>query len=289
MLNGGGGVELDVTVTRLADDDFLVVAPTAAQAKTFYWLRRHAPEAVVTDVTSGLGVLAVTGPRSRELLAGLTDADLADASFPFATARRIDVGWASVLALRVSFTGELGWELYAPVESLATLYDQLVSAGDGHGLRLAGYRALDSLRAEKGFRHWGADVGPADTPSEAGLGFTVAPDKEPAFLGAEALRAKQDEPLSRRLVHVKLEDPEPLLYHGESVVLDGAVVGRVTSGAYGHTLGAAVGLALIEAAPDDAARIVASGEVAVDVAGVRVPATLSDKAFYDPDGERMRG
>ena len=288
MLNGGGGIELDATVTRLAHDDFLVVAPTAAQAKTFHWLRRHAPEAVVTDVTSGLGVLSVTGPRSRELLAGLTDADLGDASFPFATARRIDVGWASVLALRMSFTGELGWELYTPVESLATLYDQVVSAGEAYGLHLAGYRALDSLRAEKGFRHWGADMGPADTPLEAGLGFTVALDKEPAFLGTEALRRRRDEPLSRRLVHVRLDDPDPLLYHGESVVLDRVVVGRVTSGAYGHTLGAAVGLAFVEAAPDEASRIVSSGHVAVDVAGVRVPTTLSERAFYDPDGERMR-
>ena len=153
------------------------------------------------------------------------------------------MGWATVLALRVSFTGELGWELYAPVESLPVLYDQLLGAGAEHGLRHAGYHALDGLRAEKGFVHWGADAGPADTPSEAGLGAVVAPDKPGGFIGREALQAAG--PPRRRLVPILLADPEPLLYHGESVLQDGRVVGRVTSGAYGHTLGAAVGLAAI--------------------------------------------
>ena len=248
MLNGRGGTELDATVTRLADDLFLVVAPTAAQAKTFHWLRRYGdPAAVVTDVTSGLGTLAVTGPRSRELLALLTGADLSDAAFPFATAQEIDVGWATALALRISFAGELGWELYAPVESLATLYDQLLEAGAGLGLRHAGYHALDSLRAEKGYRHWGADMGPTDTPFEAGLGSTVAMDKPGGFIGREALVVLATDPPRRRLAHVLLAEPEPQLYHGESVVHDGRIVGRVTSGAFGHTLGAAVGLAAIEA------------------------------------------
>ena len=290
MLNGRGGTELDATVTRLADDLFLVVAPTAAQAKTFHWLRRYGdPAAVVTDVTSGLGTLAVTGPRSRELLALLTGADLSDAAFPFATAQEIDVGWATALALRISFAGELGWELYAPVESLAALYDQLLEAGAGLGLRHAGYHALDSLRAEKGYRHWGADMGPTDTPFEAGIGSTVAMEKPGGFIGREALVVLATDPPRRRLAHVLLAEHEPQLYHGESVVHDGRIVGRITSGAFGHTLGAAVGLAAIEGESAVADHIVAAGDVEIEIAGERVPARLGARPFYDPDGARLRG
>jgi 4-methylaminobutanoate oxidase (formaldehyde-forming) len=290
MLNHRGGTELDATVTRLADDAFFVVASAAAQAKAYHWLRRNDDHAaVVTDVTSGLGVLAVTGPGSRELLGRLTDADLQDAAFPFAHARVVDVGWATALALRISFAGELGWELYVPVESLGTLYDQLIEAGADHGLRHAGYHALDGLRSEKGFVHWGADVGPADTPFEAGLGGTVALDKPGGFIGREALLSRAAEPQRRRLVHVLLADPEPLVYHGESVFHDGALVGRVTSGAYGHTLGAAVGLASLEGEPAALDEIVAAGDVEVEIAGKRVPARLSARPFYDPDGARLRG
>jgi len=288
MLNARGGVELDATVTRLAGDAFLVVTSAAAQHRAFQWLRRHAGAgAVVSDVTSGLGVLSVTGPRARDLLAGLTEADLSPTAFPFARAREIDVGWATVLALRVSFTGELGWELYAPVESLTVLYDQLIGAGAEHGLRHAGYHALDGLRAEKGFVHWGADAGPADTPSETGLETVVAPDKPGGFIGREALQAAG--PPRRRLVPLLLDDPEPLLYHGESVLRDGRVVGRVTSGAYGHTLGAAVGLAAIAGEPGAVDDIVTGGAVEVEIAGERAPARLSARAFYDPDGLRLRG
>ena len=231
-------------------------------------------------------MLSVTGPRSRDLLEGLTEADLSDAAFPFARAREIDVGRATALALRISFAGELGWELYAPVESLPVLYDQLVAAGAEHGLRHAGYHALDGLRAEKGFVHWGADAGPADTPAEAGLGVVVAMDKPGGFVGREALAAAG--PPRRRLVPVLLADPDPLLYHGETVLQDGRVVGRVTSGAYGHTLGAAVGLAAIEGEPAVVDAVVARGDVEVEIAGERAPARLSARAFYDPDGRRLR-
>ena len=247
-LNVRGGVELEGTVTRLGEDAFLFVTSAVAQTRAFHWLRRHGePGAVVTDVTSGLGVLSVTGPRSRELLAGLTDADLERRAFPFAQAREIDVGWATVLALRISFAGELGWELYAPAESLPVLYDQLVAAGAELGLRHAGYFALDGLRAEKGYVHWGADVGPADTPLEAGLELHGR-DGQARRLHRPRGAARRPAP-RRRLVPLLLADPEPLLYHGESVLQDGRIVGRVTSGAYGHTLGAAVGLAAIDGEP----------------------------------------
>ena len=288
MLNPRGGVELDATVTRLAADAFLVVTSAAAQTKALYWLRRHSDhDAVVADATSGLGVLSVTGPRSRDLLQSLTEADLDDAAFPFARARSIDLGPAPVLALRISFAGELGWELYAPAESLPALYDRVVAAGAEHGLRHAGYHALDGLRAEKGFIHWGADAGPADTPAEAGLGATVAMDKPGGFVGREALAAAG--PPRRRLVPILLADPGPLLYHGETLLQDGRLVGRVTSGAYGHTLGAAVGLAAVEGEPAAVDAIVARGDVEVEIAGERAPARLSARAFYDPDGRRLRG
>jgi 4-methylaminobutanoate oxidase (formaldehyde-forming) len=290
LLNHKGGVEDDLTVTRLDEHSFLLVTAAAAQTKVFHWLRRHVDgSATVTDVTSGFGVLAVMGPRSRELLTRLTDARLDDASFPFATAQPIDVGWATALAVRVSFVGELGWELYAPIESLSSLYDELVATGADLDLRHAGYHALDSLRSEKGFRHWGFDMGPTDTPFEAGLGFTVAPDKATPFIGQEALRTLSREPLRRRLVHVKLEDPEPLLFHGESLLRAGRIVGRVTSGAYGHTVGAAVGLAFVDGAPDELEEMASSGAVEIEIAGDRTPATVSAKPFYDPDGLRMRG
>jgi 4-methylaminobutanoate oxidase (formaldehyde-forming) len=286
LLNARGGVETDATVTRLGEGAFLLVTSATAQTRTLHWLRRNAGPAVVTDVTSGLAVLSIAGPRSRELLAGLTGSSLTDADFPFARARQIDAGWAPVLALRISFTGELGWELYAPVESAPVLYDQLVAAGRALGLRHAGYRALDGLRAEKGFVHWGADAGPADTPDEAGLSTTVAMDKPGGFIGREALAAAGPR---RRLVPLLLEDPEPLLYRGETVLQDGRVVGRVTSGAYGHTLGGAVGFVAVQGEPAEVDEVVAGGAVEVEIAARRHAARLSARPFYDPDGRRLRG
>jgi glycine cleavage system aminomethyltransferase T/glycine/D-amino acid oxidase-like deaminating enzyme len=289
MLNRQGGIELDGTVTRLADETFLVIAPTATQTKVFHWLRRHlGGRAVATDVTSGVGVLAVTGPRSRDLLSRLTDADLSGGAFPFATAQELDIGWATVLALRLSFAGELGWELHVPAESLATLYDELVAAGADLGLRHAGYHALDGLRAEKGYLAWGADIGPADTPFETGLAATVALNKATDFVGRAALAEAAGEPPRRRLVHLGLDQPEPLLHGGESLLLNGELVGRVTSGAFGHSLGVAVGLAFLEP-PDRVLPALDAGRAEVEIAAEIVPATISERPFYDPGGLRLRG
>lgn len=290
MLNHRGGIEVDLTVTRLGEDRFLVVAPTVTEVRVGHRLCRHAAQhadVTVTDSTPAWSTLAVMGPRSRDVLAGVADVDLGNAAFPFGTARWIELGRVRALALRVSFAGELGWELYVPAESAVAAYEELRAAGAAHGIRHAGYFALDTLRAEKGFRHWGADVGPADTPLETGLGFTVAWDKDVSFVGRSALEARRGQPLRRRLVHVLLDDPGPQLHHGESVVRDGRIVGRVTSGAYGHTLGAAVGLAFVE---DDAgvAPDTLRGAFEVDVAGARVPARLSLRPFYDPASSRMR-
>jgi 4-methylaminobutanoate oxidase (formaldehyde-forming) len=284
MLNARGGIEVDLTVTRLGTDEFLVIAPTVTHVRTWHWLRRHAaPDTALTDVTGSFATLAVQGPESRAVLAALTDDDLESGSFPWGTSRWIDVAGVRLLALRVSFVGELGWELYPPAESAGWVYDAILAAGADRGIRRAGYFALDTLRSEKGFRHWGADIGPVDNPLDSGLAFTVAWDKETEPIGRAALAVLRDAPRARRMVHVLLEDPEPQLYHGESVRHEGAVVGRVTSGAYGHTLGSAVGLAFVDPA------VLAAGElVEIVVAGRSILATLSAKPFYDPDGSRMR-
>jgi len=276
LCNERGGIEMDPTVTRLAEDVFLVLAPTAYQRRTEALLRTGlAGDATVTDVTSAFGVLHVAGPRSRELLGRITDEDLSDEAFPFLAARRIEAGWAQPWAFRVSYTGELGWELYVPTEFTADLYERIVTEGRGLDLRHAGSFAFDALRLERGFRSWGHDMGPLDDPYEVGLGFAVRLAKED-FVGAEALRALKDAPRDRRLVSIRLDDPAPMLWHAESVVADGRRVGHVSSGAYGSTVGGAVGLAWIHGdVPEDL-------PVTVEVRNRPVPASISSKPFYVP-------
>jgi heterotetrameric sarcosine oxidase gamma subunit len=283
LLNARGGIENDGTVTRLAEDRFLVITPTATQHRTLGWLRIHGEGMSVTiaDITSASATLAVMGPRSRELLSRLTSADLSNEGFPFFSAREIQVASAPVLAIRASFVGELGWELYVPSEFAVHVYDSVVEAGRKLGLRHAGYHALDSLRIEKAFVHVGHDVGPTDDPFSAGLGHVVELGKD--FVGAEAARRAKETPGPQRLVSLTLEDPEPVLLHGESVIADGRIVGTVMSAAYAHTIGAAVGLAMVEASLADQ-----ETTVQVDVAGEMVKATFSVHPLYDPSGARMR-
>ena len=274
MLNHLGGVEMDLTVTRLAEDRFLAVAPAIAQRAVRARLGGR-------DVTSAYATLAVMGPRSRRLLSDLTGAELSNQAFPFGTAQQIELGLGPTLAIRMSFAGELGWELYPDAAVAGSLYDAVREAGAKLGLRHAGYHALDSLRSEKGYRHWPHDMGPTETPLDAGLEFTVAYDK-PAFVGRDALLRARAAPRRRHVAYLRLLDPEPLLRHGETIVHEGRVVGRVTSAAYGHHLGAAVGLAMLDV-PGLAGTI-----VAVDIAGRRVEAELSERPFYDPDNQRLR-
>jgi glycine cleavage system aminomethyltransferase T/glycine/D-amino acid oxidase-like deaminating enzyme len=287
MLNARGGVDLDLTISRLALDRFLAVGPAISQRALIGRLRAHAGAAVVTDVTATRATLGVMGPRSRELLTRLTDARLDSDAFPFGTVRTIDVDGVPVLAIRLSFVGELGWELYPPADSAVALHDAICEAGADLGLRHAGYHALDTLRLEKGYRHWPLDVGPVDSPLDAGLGFTVSWDK-PCFIGRDAVLALRDSPRRRRMVHVRLTEPEPLLRHGETVLWNGRVAGRVTSGAYGHHLGTSVGLAALEdrellALGDD----LFAERVTVDIAGVQTTAELSRRPFFDPDNQRL--
>lgn len=281
MLNARGGIELDLTVTRLGEERFLAVGPAIGQRALHGRLAAHGDVAGVADVTTTRATLAVMGPRSRELLSRLTDAPLESEAFPFGTAQTIVIDGVPVLAIRVSFVGELGWELYPAWESAATLHAAICEAGVDLGLRHAGYHALDTLRAEKGYRHWPFDIGPTETPLHTGLGFTVGWGKGD-FTGRDALLALRGAPRRRRLAHIRLTDPEPLLRHGESVLDRGRIIGNVTSGAYGHHLGAAVGLAMIEA--ED----LPAGPVRVDIAGALAPAELSPRPFYDPDDLRLR-
>jgi 4-methylaminobutanoate oxidase (formaldehyde-forming) len=291
-LNDAGGIEADLTVTKLAEDALLVVASDTAHRHVLTHLRRHLEgrRATVTDITSGLAQLNVQGPRSREVLQTLTGTDLSNEAFPFRAAREIEIGYARVRCVRITYLGELGYELYVPTEQAVHVHDLIVEAGETFGLRHAGLKALASLRQEKGYRDWGHDIDPTDHVIEAGLGFAVALDKPGGFVGRDAVAAQLAAgPPSRRLVQVRLLDPEPLLFHAEVVHGDGRPVGYVRSASYGHTLGGAVGLAMVDLGePIDAAAI-AGTRWEVDVASRLVPATVSLRPMYDPTSERVRG
>jgi glycine cleavage system T protein len=291
-LNERGGIEADLTVTREAEDAYLIVTSCATQTRDFTWLCRNIPNearAVAIDVSSGYAVLGLMGPHSRELLATLTDADLSTAAFPFATSRIIDLGYARVRASRITYVGELGYELYIPTEFAQSVYDVIVSAGRSFGLRLAGYHALNSLRMEKAYRHWGHDISDEDTPLEAGLQFAIAWDKPGGFVGREPLNEQRAQGVRRRLVALALDRADRLLYHNEPIWRNGELVGRISSGMFGHTIGAALGLGYVAngGAPVSAEWITA-GQYEVEVAAERVPARVSLRPFYDPASERVK-
>ena len=290
-LNERGGIEADLTVTRLEKDQYLIVTAAASQGRDFYWLRDRIPpdcSAVLTDVTSGWSVLSVMGPESRALLQPLSADDLSNDAFPFGTSREIDLGYARVRATRISYVGELGWELYVPTEFAPGVFDVILEDGAAHGLHLAGYHALNSLRIEKGYRHWGHDITNEDTPLESGLGFTVKWDKAGGFIGREALDEHRNAPLKRRLVQFRLEDPEPMLYHEEPIWREGVRVGRTTSGMYGHTLGGSVGLGYVEHPEGVDHEFMASGNFELEVAGKRFAAAASLRPMYDPTGKKIK-
>ncbi len=247
-LNERGTIEADVTVTREAEDRFLVVTAAATQIRDLAWLNDHIPadaRCTATDVTSGYAVLSVMGPRSRELLQGLVDVELDNEHFPFGTSQVVDLGYARVRANRITYVGELGWELFMPTEFAAGVFDVLEDAGRPYDLRLCGYHALDSLRMEKAYRSWGHDLGTDESPLEAGLGFAVAWDKQGGFLGREALTAQREAGPAQRLLQFRLEPDAALMYHNEPIWAGDRIVGRITSGSYGHTIGAPLGLGYV--------------------------------------------
>jgi len=268
---------------------------TAVQA----WLKRNIPpdaHAFVTNVTSAYSVLNIQGPKSRDLLSRVTNADMSNEAFPFLTLQEIDIGYAPVLALRVSYVGELGWELYIPTEFSLHVFDMLVEAGkdirepqsNDIGLVFAGLQALETLRLEKAYRDYGNDVDNLDTPLEVGLSRFVDFDKPGGFIGKEALLRHREAGVKHRLVQFLLEDPEPLLYYNEIIYRDGEPVGRILAGHYGHTLGASVGLGYVENEEGVTADYVKSGTYEIQVAGVRYPAKASLRPMYDPKGTRLR-
>ena len=279
MLNPRGGVECDFTVTRLAEDRFRIVTGTAFGRHDLAWMRMHAPDTVqVEDVTSKYACLGLWGPAAREILQPLTTEEL---SFSYMRARELAVGSVPCLALRVTYVGELGWELYCPMEFGLRLWDTIWAAGREHGLVAGGYKAIDSLRLEKGYRVWGSDVTPEDTPFEAGLGFAVKLDKG-EFIGREAL-LERTEP-ERRLACLVLEDPRAVALGSEPVRVGGELVGRVTSGGYGYTVERSIAYAYLPASFAQPAV-----EVEVEIFGEWVAGSVAEEPLFDPKGERIRG
>ena len=293
FLNATGGIEADLTVTRLGTDHFLVVSAAFTLTHVEAWIRNQIPAdafCVVTDVTGAYAMLNIQGPASRALLQAVSDDDYSATGFPFATAREVRLGYQTALAIRLSYVGELGWELYVPTAFALPVYDALVAAGAAHGLSHCGYHTLNSLRMEKAYRDWSHDIGPDDSPLEAGLGFTIAWDKPGGFIGEEALRAQRAAGLPRRrLAQFLLEDPLPLLHHNEPIYRDGIRVGLVTSAMYGHTLGAAVALGYVGHADGVSDDFVLAGRYEIELADSRVAARVSLAPLYDPKGQRLRG
>jgi glycine cleavage system aminomethyltransferase T/glycine/D-amino acid oxidase-like deaminating enzyme len=290
-LNERGRLEADLTVTKLDDERYFVVVTDTMVRHAGTWMRRHIGDdqkAFVTDVTSAYGQLNVQGPRSRALLQQLTSADLSNEAFPFRTAREIDIGFARVLCVRITYLGELGYELYIPVEQATHVYERLLAAGQALGLQHAGLKALGSLRMEKGYRDYGHDIDNTDVPYEVGLGFALDLKKPGGFIGKEAVLAqKAAGPLQRRLVQVLVKDPEPLMFHAEIVRRDGVAVGYVRAASYGHTLGGAVGLAMIEPQVTVDEAYLGSGQWQVEIAGKLHPAAVSARPLYDPAMKRI--
>ncbi|MEP2891626.1 GcvT family protein [Tateyamaria sp.] len=288
FLNTRGGIEADVTITRLSETAYLVVTPAATRLADQTWLQRHVGDfnVVITDVTSGEGVLAVMGPNARKLLQAVSPADLSNDTNPFGTAQEIEIGMGLARIHRVTYVGELGWEVYISADMAGHVFETLHDAGQDMGLELCGMHMMDTCRIEKGFRHFGHDITCEDHVLEAGLGFAVKKDK-PSFIGRDAVLRKQDEGLNMRMVQFKLTDPEPLLYHNEPIVRDGQIVGYLSSGAYGHHLGAAMGLGYVPCKGEAAAEVLAS-TYEIDVAGTRVKADVSLRPMYDPKSERTK-
>jgi 4-methylaminobutanoate oxidase (formaldehyde-forming) len=268
-----------------------VVASDTAHRHVETWMRRHLDggHAFVTDVTSGYAQINVQGPRSRELLQSITTTDMSSAAFAFRDAKEIDIGFARALCLRITYLGELGYELYVPTEQATHVYDRVVEAGEAVGLRHAGLKSLASLRMEKGYRDYGHDIDNTDSVLEAGLGFAVDLKKPGGFLGKEAVLAKKEEgPLKRRIVQVLVKDPGPMLFHAEVVRRDGKPIGYVRAASYGFTVGGAVGLVMVEAGEPIDQKYLDAGTWDVEIAGTRYPITASIRPLYDPTSEKVK-
>ena len=290
VLNERGGFESDITVTRTGEDSFFVVTAAGTTTHDYDYIRRRIQpqeKATITDVTHGYALLAVMGPKSRDLLSTLTDEDLSNEAFPYATAKEMDVAYARPLAVRMSYVGELGWELYIPSMFAAPVFDALMAAGEKFGLRLVGMQAVNSLRLETGYRHWESDITPDDTPYEAGLGFGVKLVKGD-FIGREALIKQKQAGLTKKMATFTLDDPEPMLYVNEPILRNGEVVGQIRSGAYAHLLGASVGMGYLHNPEGVTNDWITSGSYEILVEGKKIPAKAHIRSPYDPRNERTK-
>ncbi|MBL8742344.1 MAG: FAD-dependent oxidoreductase [Myxococcales bacterium] len=291
LCNERGGIEADVTVTRVADDRFYLLTGTAYGTHDADWIRRNIPpgkDARLVDVTGSVSVLGVMGPRSRELLEDLSGADLSNAAFPFGTAQELFIGGARLRALRMTFVGELGWELHVPVESALAVYDRLFDAGARLGIANAGYRALDSLRLEKGYKNWGSDLTPNDTPLEAGHGWAVKLKKGIDFIGRAALVDQHANGLKKRMATFTVDDPDVVLLGRETIIRDGERVGYLTSGGYGFTVKKGIGLGYVRNGAGVDRDFLSSGSYELEVAGAKVAASIHLEPLYDAEMARVK-
>ncbi|MGB8326967.1 MAG: FAD-dependent oxidoreductase [Steroidobacteraceae bacterium] len=291
MLNRRGGIECDLTVARLAVNRYYIVTGTGFATHDFEWITRQVPagmDARLSDVTSAYAVLALMGPKARAVLAGVTRDDVSNAGFPFGRARRLSVAGAPVLALRVTYVGELGWELHVPVEFAVTVYEALLAAGADLGIVNAGYRAIESLRLEKGYRAWGADIGPDHTPLEAGLGWAVKSKTDVAFLGREALLEQQAAPLRKMLCAFTVDDPGVVLLGRETIYRSGTRVGWLSSGGYGHTVQRSIGYGYVRNEDGVSRDYLLAGDYQLEVATEAVPCRIELAPLYDPRMERVK-
>ena len=288
FLNNAGGIEADVTITRLTESAYLVVTPAATRLADQIWLSRNIGDfnVVITDVTAGEGVLAIMGPSSRKLLQMVSPNSFDNDVNPFGTAQEIEIGMGLARVHRVTYVGELGWEVYVSSDQAGHIFDTLFDAGQDLDMKLCGMHMMDSLRIEKGFRHFGHDITCEDHVLEAGLGFAVKTNK-PDFIGRNAVLRKKENGLNRRLIQFVLNDSEPLLYHNEPILRDGELVGHLTSGNYGHTIGAAIGLGYVPCKDQTVSDILAS-TYEIDVAGSRIKADVSINPIYDPKSDRVK-
>ncbi len=294
-LNERGGIEADLTVTRLSENEFMVVTAGGAQTRDLAWLKRHMPDGAhcfATDVTAGLPMLGLMGPNARALLSSITRSDLSNDTHPFGWSREIEIGYATVRASRVTYVGELGWELYVPGDFSQHVFDIIAEAGADHGLTFAGYHAMNACRMEKAYRHWGHDIADEDTPLQAGLGFAVAYDKAGGFVGRDALlKQKEAGTPDRRLVALCLEEDgetAPMMYHEEPIYRDGELVGSTTSGAWGHRLGKSLALGYLRHEGGVTADYVNSGSYEIEIGWQRHAAKVQLRPFYDPKSERIK-
>ncbi|MEJ0011915.1 MAG: FAD-dependent oxidoreductase [Bauldia sp.] len=291
LLNSRGGIECDLTVARLAEDHFYIVTGTGFRTHDFAWIRQNTPlglDATLTDVTEQYGTLSLFGPRARDVLAAVTDADISNAAFPFGAVRELTLAGRKVRALRVTYVGELGWELHMPIADTGVVFDALIAAGAPHGIAPAGYRAIESLRLEKGYRAWGQDITPNDTPLQAGLGWAVKLKSAQPFLGREAVEKSATAPLVKRLMTFTVADPKIALVGRETIFRNGERVGYLTSGGWGYTVGANIGMGYVRNPAGVSDEYLNSGTYELEVATVRVPAALHVGPLYDPAGSRIK-